>query len=285
MPLSALVLVLAAAAMHTGWNILVKRVESKQVFTWWALLIGSVVYLPLLTLHMPIPTKIWPYALSSDFVEAAYYLTLTRAYTHGDFSLLYPVARGVAPALLAVWAMLFLGERPRPAGIVGLVLVLGGLLVVGSGQWWSQPKGVSRHSGGVGPALSTALCISIYSVIDGAAVRFMAPAPYTVLVFGLTSLCIAPLVLRQYGYHGVVTVWRIAWLRILVVGMLTLLTYMLVLQAYAIAPVSYVGALREVSIVLAALAGWRWLGESFGAVRTIGAIVIFCGILVIATAG
>jgi drug/metabolite transporter (DMT)-like permease len=285
MPLSALVLVLAAAAMHTGWNVLVKRVESKQVFTWWALLIGSFAYLPLLTLHTPIPAKIWPYALSSAFVEAAYYLTLTRAYTHGDFSVVYPVARGVAPALLAVWAMLFLGERPQPAGIVGLALVLGGLLVVGSGQWWSQPQGVSRHSGGVGPALSTALCISIYSVIDGAAVRIMAPAPYTALVFGLTSLCIAPLVLRQYGYRSVVTVWRTAWLRILVVGILTLLTYMLVLQAYAIAPVSYVGALREVSIVLAALAGWRWLGESFGAVRTIGAIVIFCGILVIATAG
>jgi drug/metabolite transporter (DMT)-like permease len=218
-------------------------------------------------------------------VEAVYYLTLTRAYMQGDFSLVYPVARGVAPALLAVWAMLFLGERPRPAGVVGLAFVLGGLLVVGGGQWRSQLKGVFRHSGGVGPALSTALCISIYSVIDGAAVHVMAPAPYTVLVFGLTSLCVAPLVLRQYGYHGVVTVWRTAWLRIFVVGILTLLTYMLVLQAYAIAHVSYVGALREVSIVFAALAGWRWLGESFGAVRTIGAIVIFCGILVIATVG
>ena len=285
MPLSALILVLAAAAMHTGWNVIVKRVENKQVFTWWALLIGSVVYLPLLALQTPIPAGIWPYALSSAFVEAAYYLTLIRAYTHGDFSVVYPIARGVAPALLAVWALLFLGERPRPAGVVGLALVLAGLLVVGSGQWWSQPKGVSRHRGGVGPALSTALCISIYSVIDGAAVHVMAPAPYTVLVFGLTSLCVAPLVLRQYGYHRVVAVWLTAWLRILVVGILTLLTYMLVLQAYAIAHVSYVGALREVSIILSALAGWRWLGESFGAMRTIGAIVIFCGILVITTAG
>lgn len=285
MPLRALVLVLAAAAMHTGWNVIVKRVESKQVFTWWVLSIGSLVYLPLLALHMPIPAGIWPYALSSAVVEAVYYFTLIRAYTYGEFSLVYPVARGAAPALLALWAMLFLGERPRPAGMVGLALLLGGLLAVGSGQWWSQPKGVSLHSGGLGPALSTALCISIYSVIDGATVHLMAPAPYTVLVFGLTSIFVAPLVLRQYGYHGVVAVWCTDWLRILVVGILTLLTYMLVLQAYAIAHVSYVGALREVSIVLAALAGWRWLGESFGAVRTIGAIVIFCGILVITTAG
>jgi drug/metabolite transporter (DMT)-like permease len=69
------------------------------------------------------------------------------------------------------------------------------------------------------------------------------------------------------------------------VGILTLLTYILVLQAYTIAHVSYVGALREVSIVLAALAGWRWLGEAFGALRTVGALLIFVGIVVIATAG
>ena len=285
MPPRALVLVLAAAVMHTSWNFIVKTAKDKQVFTWWALIVGSLMYLPLLLLHTPIPARIWPYALSSAFVETVYYSTLLRAYMHGDFSLVYPVARDVAPILLAVWAILFLGERPQRAGIVGLALVLGGLLIVGSGPWRSQRQGAALHLGGVVPALSTALCISIYSAIDGAAVHLMAPTPYTVLVFGLTSLCVTPLVFRQYGYHGVVAVWRTDWWRILVVGLLMLLTYMLVLQAYAIAHVSYVGALREVSIVLAALAGWRWLGESFGVVRTIGAILIFCGIVVIATAG
>jgi drug/metabolite transporter (DMT)-like permease len=113
----------------------------------------------------------------------------------------------------------------------------------------------------------------------------MAPTPYTVLVFALTGLFVAPLVLRQYGYYEIIAVWWTDGVRILAVGILTLLTYMLVLQAYAIAHVSYVGALREVSIVLAALAGWRWLGEAFGAVRTVGALFIFFGILVIATAG
>jgi drug/metabolite transporter (DMT)-like permease len=285
MPLKALLLVLAAAAMHTGWNFLVKRAKNKQVFTWWAMIIGSLVYLPLLALYRPIPGQIWPYALSSACVEAVYYSTLVRAYTHGDFSLVYPVARGAAPALLAVWATLFLGERPHRAGIVGLILVLAGLLVVGSGQWRSQRQGVSLPCGGIGAALATALCISIYSAIDGAAVRLMAPTPYTVLVFALTGLFVAPLVFRQYGYHDVVAVWRTDWGRILAVGILTLLTYILVLQAYTIAHVSYVGALREVSIVLAALAGWRWLGEAFGALRTVGALLIFVGIVVIATAG
>ena len=73
MPLRALLLVLAAATMHTGWNFLVKRAKDKQIFTWWAMIVGSLVYLPLLALYRPIPAQIWPYALSSACVEAVYY--------------------------------------------------------------------------------------------------------------------------------------------------------------------------------------------------------------------
>jgi drug/metabolite transporter (DMT)-like permease len=139
--------------------------------------------------------------------------------------------------------------------------------------------------GGIGAAIGVALCISIYSVIDAAAVQLMAPAPYTVLVFGLTAVLVTPAVLLRYGYHSVVVVWRAHWKGICLVGILMLLTYMLVLQAYTLAHVSYVGALREVSIVLAALTGWLWLKESFGTIRTIGALLIFLGMLVIAAAG
>ena len=284
-PLKALTLVLVAAALHVGWNVMVKRIGERQVFTWWALVIGSVVYLPLLALHTPIPATIWSYAISSALVEAAYYITLMRAYAHGDFSLVYPIARGAAPALLAVWSIVFLGERPQLAGTAGLALMLIGLLVVGSGHWWAHRQEAALPMGGIGSALSTALCISIYSVIDGAAVRLMAPAPYTVLVFGLTGVVITPVVITHYGYHALVAAWRTHWCRILTVGILTLLTYLLVLQAYAMARVSYVGALREVSIVLAALVGWGWLGESFGTVRTVGAILIFFGILAITMGG
>ena len=177
MPLKALTLVLVAAALPVGWNVMVKRVEERQVFAWWALVIGSLVYLPLLALHTPIPANIWPYALSRALVEAAYYITLMRAYAHGDFSLVYPLARGAAPALLAVWAIVFLGERPQLTGTAGLALMLMGLLVVGSGHWWAHRQDAAVHIGGIGSALSTALCISIYSVIDGAAVKMMDPPP------------------------------------------------------------------------------------------------------------
>ena len=284
MALTALLLVILAAALHTAWNFMMKLVEEKHVFTWWALAVGVLLYLPLLQ-GLPIPARIWPYALASACVEGAYFMALIHAYDRGDFSLVYPLARGAAPALLAIWATLFLGESQKLAGIVGLAVLLIGLLIVGGSSWWVGRGSASVGVGGVGAAFGVALCISIYSVIDGAAVRLMAPAPYTELVFGLTAVCITPVVFARYGCRTVVTVWRAHWRGICGVGFLMLLTYMLVLQAYALARVSYVGALREVSVVFAALAGWRWLKESFGAVRTIGAVLIFLGVLVIALVG
>jgi drug/metabolite transporter (DMT)-like permease len=263
--------------MHTGWNFVVKQVADKHVFTWWALVVGALVYLPLLVQGLPIPAQIWPYAIASALVEAAYFMALIHAYDRSDFSLAYPIARGAAPAFLTVWGALFLGESPHPIGISGLAVLLIGLLGVGGGSWWVQRRTTSLSAGGVGAAVGVALCISIYSAVDGAAVRLMAPAPYSELVFGLTAGLVTPAVLARYGCHTAVGVWRAHWKGIIGVGILMLLTYMLVLQAYAAARVSYVGAVREASIVFAALAGWLWLKEGFGVVRTTGAALIFWG--------
>jgi drug/metabolite transporter (DMT)-like permease len=283
--LAALLLVLVAAALHTAWNFMVKNVAEKHVFTWWALVIGALLYLPALIHGLPIPARIWPYAMASALVEAAYFITLMFAYDHGDFSLVYPIARGTAPAFLWVWATLFLGESPYSGGIAGLVVLLIGLLVVSGGPWWAQRHIAPLNVLGIVGALGVALCISIYSAIDAAAVQVMAPAAYTELVFGLTAGLVTPAVLARYGCHAAIAMWRSRWPSICGVGILMLLAYMLVLQAYVAAHVSYVGALREVSIVFAALVGWRWLRESFGVGRTIGAALIFVGMLLIGILG
>jgi drug/metabolite transporter (DMT)-like permease len=285
MPPIALAFLLVAALLHAGWNLFVKRSREKQVFTWWGLVVGSVCFAPLLLLSQSFPLRIWPYVIFSALVEGAYYIILTRAYEHGDFSLVYPMARGAAPAFLVVWAILFLGERPRPAGFVGLALLVLGLVIVGGNTWWSLRKTMALSRSGIILALSVALCISIYSAIDGAAVHIVAPLPYTVLVISLSTVFITPVILVRYGGRAAVTEWRANWLRIVIVGILMMLSYMLVLQTYAIAHVSYAGAIREISVVFAAFIGWRWLGEDFGFLRLLGASVIFVGILVIAIGG
>lgn len=285
MPFSALGLLITAAILHAAWNLFVKRAREKQVFTWCALAAGSICFAPLLAQVFAFPASIWPYAVSSGLMEALYYLALISAYGIGDFSLVYPLARGSAPALLTVWAMLFLGERPRPFGLLGIGLLVVGLIVIGGTSWWKLRRVAAPGNGALLLALGAALCISIYSAIDGAAVQHVAPLPYTVLVIGLASLFVAPVVFLRYGGSAVLTEVRTNGLRIVVVGLLMLFTYMLVLLAYTLARVSYGGAVREVSVVFAAVLGWRLLGEDFGKIRLLGALLIFGGILTIAVGG
>lgn len=281
MPLSALALLVVAGAMHAGWNLLVKRAQQRQIFTWLSLVAGAICFLPLVVFGAtPLPLSAWPFVVASGIVEALYFFALTRAYGIGDFSLVYPLARGAAPALLALWATLFLGERLRPVGLVGLAIVCGGLLTVSGGM---RASWVGR--GAVGMALLVALCISVYSAIDGAAVQTMPPIPYTVAVLGCSALCCAPFVVWHHQPAPIAAEWRLNWPRIVAVGALNLATYMLVLTAYSRSPVAYAGAIREIGIIFAALIGWRWLGEGFGRARTLGAALIFCGIVVIAAFG
>src|SRR5712691_7302744 len=222
---AALGLLLIAAVLHATWNLFIKRAKEKQIFTWWALIVGAVCFAPLLAMVSSFPIRIWPYVVASAAVEAVYFITLTRAYENGDFSLVYPMARGSAPAFLAIWAVIFLGERPRLYGVVGIALLVLGLIVVGGKAWWSLRKTSALSTSALGLALAVAFCISVYSVIDGAAVHMVAPLPYTVLIIGLSAVFVSPVVLMRYGRQATVAEWRMNWLRIVLVGILSLLSY------------------------------------------------------------
>ncbi len=285
MPPDALALVLVAAILHAGWNLLLKQAKDKQVFLWWALLIGTVCFAAVFFSQLALPSLIWPYVVGSAIMETGYFITLTWAYTIDDFSLIYPIARGAAPVLLVLWTTLFLGEPPRPTGFIGIGFLVGGLIVVGSSSIWTHLLHAKFSARGIIAALIAALCISLYTTIDGAAARLVAPAPYTVLVLGLSAMLLLPFVLLRYGQRLLFSTLRSDWLHIFLVGIVMLLTYILVLHAYAISRVSYAGSVREVSIVFAALLGWRLLGERFGLARIVGAILISGGILIIAIAG
>lgn len=282
---TALLFLLTAAVLHAGWNLLVKNAGEKLIFTWWAWLVGTAFYVPLLAFTPALPRAVWPYVLAAGLAQMLYSLALTRAYSIGDFSQVYPLARGAAPALLALWAALFLGERLTRGGLLGIALLLLGLLVVGGLFTRARAAAQRLSSSAVVAALGVALCISTYSAIDGAAVQIAAPITYTVFEFIAATLFMTPVVLLRYPRALVLREWRLNWSRIVVVGVLMQLAYGLVLLAYSRGHVSYAGAIREVSVVFAALIGWRWLGEGFGPPRVAGALLIFSGILVIALLG
>jgi drug/metabolite transporter (DMT)-like permease len=221
--------------------------------------------------------------LISAAVEAAYFIILPYAYEDADFSLVYPLARGTAPALIAVWSVMFLGEQLTPGGIAGLVIIIVGLLIVG-GSGWLLASG-KPHWRGILPALVLALCISIYTVIDGAAVKMTSPLGYAALIYFVSSLYMTPFILRRYGWPRLTQEFKQNGKRLVAIGLLIQAAYFLALLAYQLSYVSYAGAIREVGVVMGAFAGWQFLGEKFGATRLIGAIVIFVGILMIALLG
>lgn len=280
----ALILLLVSAFLHTAWNFMLKQAGDKYLAAWWAMLIASVVMLPALVFTGLPARSIWPFIAASALMEAIYFVALAAGYSIADFSLIYPLGRGSAPALITLGSILFLHERLTIGGWIGLFTIILGLFLVGGGAWFQQiEKRPSAKS--ILLALFVALTISIYSVIDGAAVKRTSPLSYIVLVFLMMPAISAPLALNRYGWQTMKLTLKSGVWRLAAIGILSMLAYLMVLMAYAISPVSYSGAIREVSVVVAAFAGWKFLNEKLGGLRLAGALIIFCGILCIAWFG
>jgi drug/metabolite transporter (DMT)-like permease len=292
MPLSALALLFGSAILHTTWNLLVKQAGEKLMATWWGILIGSLLFVPALFLWgWPAP-GIWVYILTSALMGASFFFVLPFAYNDSDFSVVYPMARGAAPALIAVWSVLFLREQLSAGGVIGLLIIIAGLMIVGGSGWFAQRAvGISAlavpkpNVKGIWPALLLAVIISIYSVIDGAAVKLTNPVPYAALIYFVSAIYLTPYVFVKHGWGELRQEFRAYRWRLILIGALIVAAYMLALWAYRLSSVSYVGAIREMNVVVGALAGWQLLGEKFGQVRVFGSLVIFAGILVIAIFG
>jgi len=284
MPILAIALLFLSASLHTLWNLLLKQSRQKFIASWWIVTIGATLFMPGLFFTGLPPREIWLFAVVSAGLEAAYMLTLSMAYKNSDFSLVYPMARGTAPAFLLLWALLFLDESPTGWGLLGLVMIISGLILTGTSSLIQNWKNIPNIKG-IAAALATAFFISVYTFVDGIAVKRGPALPYGLLMFTLIPVWSTPFVLKNYGWSQVIAEWKIQPVRFLVTGFLGVVAYLIALFAYSFAPISYSGAIREISVVLGAFAGWRFLGEKLGSVRVVGAFVIFAGILTIALFG
>lgn len=282
MSLLAINLLFIAGILHAVWNLLLKQLEHKYIIVWLSLVVGSFLFLPLLIFgNIPL-LGLWPYALGSAFFQTCYFAALAAAYNKGELSLIYPIARGFAPVFLTFWSLLFLGEYFTDTGAIGLVILIVGLVVVSCCDLFFKHEDTYITLSAIALAFSVSLFISFCSVIDGAAVKITNPSPYTIFVFFLSALFIAPIVLYRYGWVTTKNVWNNYWKKISIIGFCNVLSYIFVLGAYALSKISYAGAIREVNIIFGAIAGWKFLKEGFGRIRTLGAIIIFIGILIIA---
>ena len=279
---TALLLVLLAALCHSGWNLIVKTDPRRLEIQAGALWVGTLMCAPVLYFHSPLdlPAQAWVAVVASALLESAYVLALTSAYAAGDMSLVYPVARGSGSVLVPPLAVLLLGERLSWQGVLGIALVVVGIFLShGALTGWAAAR---AHRPALGWALLTGVLIAGYSLINKVGVSLVPVPLYAFLVF-LADAAIVRVV--QWG-RGAPPVFRrdAPWSRMTAVGVLMMGAYLAVLVAMAHAPVSYVVAAREVSVVVAALVGVLVLRERHSLLRVAGAVVIFGGLCAIALA-
>lgn len=290
MPIFSLLLLLFAAVLHASSNALIKLSRDKLAFTWWMLTAWMVLGFPSLFLIGRPPPIGWLLVSVSGLIEAVYFVTLTRAYALGDLSQVYPIARGSAPLFVLCWALLFLGERPTPAGVLGIGAVVGGLYLVNlpSATDWKRPL-LGFKSAAARWALLTGLLISCYTAIDKVGVQYFDPLAYLYLFLAVTWLALSGQWLNSgrraalRAELGPDTKNRV--LRAIAVAVLGTGAYGLVLAALRLSPVSYVSPVRELSVVIGAWIGVRFMGEPGGRLRIVAAALVAMSVIVIALGG
>jgi drug/metabolite transporter (DMT)-like permease len=255
-------LVLAAALLHASWNALVKAGGDPFVRLAVVNTVGGLCALPLLLLvALPAPAS-WPYLFGSVVVHQAYNLTLGYGYRFGDLSHVYPIARGIAPPLVAFAAWAFAGESLGPLGLLAVLVISGGIVslaLAGDGRLVAiRPLAL---------ALATGMTIAAYTLFDGLGGR----------VAGEVLGYIAWLFVIDAVPFSVVVAWR--YRRRL--GPLSVVAYGLVIWAMSLTPLAAVSALRETSVIIAALIGTRLLREPLGTRRVLAAGLVAAGIVLL----
>ncbi len=266
--------VLGAGVLHATWNALLKSsAGGDAMLDTAAVVAGSSLWGLLALPFVPIPQpEAWLFIATSSAIHFGYYITLAQAYRSGDLSFAYPLMRGTAPLIVAVLGSIFLRELPSVPMMLGIVLISLGVVSIAfvqrrkhapSAAWW---------------AFANATIIAAYTLVDGAGARASGNAfGYVAWLIFLEGIPFLVWVVRRRGRPA------LAYLRAstrtgLVGGACSLAAYGIVLWAMTRAPVAAVAALRETSVLFAALMGSFWLKEGFGWRRAAGAASVVAGI-------
>ncbi|MBT7758346.1 MAG: EamA family transporter [Rhodospirillaceae bacterium] len=266
--------VLAAALMHATWNAIVKVVGDRLVSLALVNLTHSLLALLLLPfVGIPAPES-WPFLIASVLIHQAYYVGLIMQYRFGDLGQVYPLARGASPLIVAAVAWFWVGEHLAPWSLLATLLITGGILSLAFAG-----RGQPNNRKAVAWSLFTALNIAGYSIADGLGGRASAdPLAYIAWLFLLDGLPM-PLLLPLFrSRQELLPALRRYWQPGLIGGVLSSTAYGTVIWVMSQAPLALVTALRETSVIAAALIGAVLLGEPFGKRRLLAAAVVALGV-------
>ena len=272
--LTATLLALGAAVLHAGWNLTVKQSGDRFIALWAQFFVAGALCLVVLVAVGGLPAHGWIWAGISGAIHLPYCWFLARAYDHGDFSLVYPVARGGGALLAAIGGIVLLGDHLSPLAVMAILLIATGLIAL-----------AGRAMGtGLSAALVVAATIGVYSVSDAQGIRSTGTPVYVLASFVGTMASTTIFGLMSGRRPAMVAALRSGWRRFATIGMAVVVTYGMVQLAFQRAPVGYVTALRESSVLLAAFAGWRMLGESAGARRIVSSTIVVGGLVLLVAA-
>lgn len=270
--------VLAAAAMHATWNALLKlRLEPFLVITLMTGMAGIAGFPAMLWFGWPIAAA-WPWLIASVVLHLGYNVLLSAAYARADMSQIYPIARGGAPLATALLSIAWLGEDISRAQFVGVALLasaVAALSIVG------RRRGAPFDPTAIGFALATAACICGYTLVDGIGARAAGdPHAYSSTLFVLDGLPLPLLALSQRGRAGLAPL-KTYLVPGFVGGALSLGAYWIAIWAMTIAPIGLVAALRESSVLFAAIIAVVFLKEPLQTGRVVAALIILSGVALI----
>ncbi|MEN3375017.1 MAG: hypothetical protein V7604_372 [Hyphomicrobiales bacterium] len=277
MDTSVFLAVLLGAACHAGWNAFLKI--KLEPFTAMALIAitSAIVVLPaLFVLPIP-PAPAWPWIVASTVFHLGYFIGLSEAYRTGDMGQVYPIARGTAPLMTALASTFIIGEAIGLRGWLGILILVSGVFLL------SMRGGRDLHfdKRAVTFALLTAVTICGYSVVDGSGARAAGNAhAYAVWLFLLDGLMMLVFVLLRRG-RAVFAEFAGFWPSGLIGGTLSLAAYWITIWAMTVAPIALVAALRETSVLFAAVIAVVVLKEPLQRPRIIAALMIVAGLVLI----
>ena len=266
--------VLGAGFLHAGWNALLKSSPGGDALLDTATVVaGSSLWGLAVVPFVPLPAAAaWPYMATSAVIHFGYYLTLAQAYRTGDLSFAYPLMRGTAPLIVALLGIAFLRELPTAPMALGILLISLGIVSIAFVQRRKHPATAAYW------AFANAGLIAVYTLVDAAGARASGnAASYVSWLIFLEGLPFLVWVVARRGQMAI-RYLRSSATRGLIGGACSLAAYGIVLWAMTQAPVAAVAALRETSVLFAALMGSLWLREGFGLPRLAGAVSVVLGI-------
>lgn len=273
--LVATVMALGAAVLHATWNLLAKQSASPFVTMWGQFLVAGVISAVVIAVGGGLPAAGWGYAAVTGVIHVPYIAGLALAYERGDFSLAYPIARGGGALVAGLGGIALLGDDLTALSLLAILAMVGGIMLLAAGA----------HRDQVVMALLVAVTIGAYTLNDSRAIRVLDDDLYAFAVFVGAAIPVSLYGIVTGRTGELIGALATSWRRFVLMAVMAIVTYGLVLLAVQRAPVGYVAALRESSVVIAAFLGGRFLDEAQAHRRTIAATIVLAGMVLLVISG